>query len=243
MQKTTLVLQEQTRLTADVLQMRLTAEDSPEMLPGQFVNLSVPGLFLRRPISVCNWENGVLTLVYRVVGAGTRCMSEMHPGDRISALTGLGHGYHTGCSGAQPVLIGGGVGIPPLYYLARTLLAEGKQPQVVLGFRNRSDMFLMEAFERLGCSVTVTTEDGSAGIHGRVTDALPAQATYLYACGPEPMLEALYHACTLPGEFSLEERMGCGFGACMGCSIQTAIGPQRVCREGPVFSREVLLWD
>ena len=242
MQDTTLTVETQVQLTSDVFCLMLRTGEALDMQPGQFVNLLVPGCYLRRPISVCDWDGERLTLVYRAVGRGTRQMTGWQAGEQVQALVGLGHGYDPDTAGDRPLLVGGGVGVPPLLYLARILRQRNVSVTAVLGYRSVEDQFLSDAFEHLGCHVRITTEDGSAGMKGYVTDALPEHATQVYACGPLPMLRALNRVLTIPGQFSLEERMGCGFGACMGCSIQTREGPKRVCREGPVFSREVLIW-
>ena len=232
----------QRQLTEDVFELKLSGIRGALILPGQFVNLRIPNLFLRRPISVCDAQEDELTLVYRVVGAGTAALKEGKE-DQIDALIELGNGYDLSVSGEQPLLIGGGVGIPPLYYLARKLMAQGKQVTAVLGFNRAEEMFYLQEFQELGVTAIVTTVDGSYGIKGFVTDALPECYTSFYTCGPIPMMKAIYKKTTENGQFSLEERMGCGFGACMGCSIQTADGPKRVCKEGPVFRKEDLQWD
>ena len=241
MKETLFTITENERLARDVYRMIL-AGDTAEIYPGQFVMLTLPGFFLRRPISVCDAEENRLTLVYKTVGRGTDAMAKLAPGAALSALTGLGNGYDLTKAGDAPLLLGGGVGVPPLYLLAKRLRATGKTVNVVLGFNSADDVFFEDEFRRLGCSVTVTTADGSCGKKGFVTDALPETCSYFYACGPEPMLKAVYKAVKANGEMSLEERMGCGFGACMGCSIQTKNGPQRVCKDGPVFKKEALLW-
>ncbi len=216
--------------------------DTEGIRPGQFVNLKLEGFYLRRPISVCDFAPGRLTLVYKVVGHGTACMAELAPGAVIDTLTGLGNGYDTAPSGDKPLLIGGGAGVPPLYALAKALLAEGKKPAVILGFNARDEVFYEEEFKSLGMEVYVTTADGSYGIKGFVTDAMDRPYTYFYACGPEPMLRAVYAKTVTSGQFSLEERMGCGFGACMGCTCKTKTGHKRVCKDGPVFMKEELPW-
>ncbi|MBQ4448774.1 MAG: dihydroorotate dehydrogenase electron transfer subunit [Clostridia bacterium] len=213
-----------------------------ENRPGQFVEIALPGRFLRRPISVCGARGGELTLIYKVVGHGTEQMSALEEGARLDVLTGLGSGYRIERAGNAPLLVGGGVGVPPLYGLAKELINKGKTVSVVLGFNTADEIFYEDEFRALGCAVTVTTADGSYGVSGFVTDALPENASYFYACGPLPMLKALCKKTDIPGEVSLEERMGCGFGACMGCSVMTASGAKRVCREGPVFKKEELIW-
>lgn len=213
---------------------------------GQFVDIAVPGQFLRRPISVCDVEGDVLTLVYKVVGDGTRTMSQLQAGETLDVLTGLGNGYNLDKAGGRPLLVGGGVGVPPLYYLTKQLRAKGKQVQVILGFNTREEVFFEDEFRQLGCDVKVTTADGSYGIKGFVTNALPSEGepegSYYYACGPLPMLRALTQATGTTGEVSMEERMGCGFGICVGCSIQTKKGIKRVCKEGPVFEAGEVEW-
>ena len=240
MKQATLIIKENIPLTPFVYRMRL--EGDPGERPGQFVNISVLGLFLRRPISVCDYDGETLTLIYKVVGKGTVAMSRMLPGEKLDALCGLGNGYDLAVPCEKPLLAGGGVGVPPLYFLAKELIKKGKSVSVVLGFNTKDEVFYEEEFRALGCSVTVAAADGSYGVKGFVTDALPDKYDYFYACGPMPMLRALYAAADIPGEMSFEERMGCGFGACMGCSMQTKSGPKRVCKEGPVFKKEELLW-
>lgn len=233
----------QRALTEQVYELKLQGDLSEITRPGQFVNLKLDGLFLRRPLSVCDLEGDCLTLIYKVVGTGTRALSRMEPGTCLSVLTGLGNGYDTRRSGAQPLLIGGGVGVPPLYLLAKRLRAEGKQVQVILGFNRSEECFYEDRFLALGCSVAVTTADGSRGVKGFVTDALPAHYTHVYTCGPEPMLKAVFRKIVTGGSFSFEQRMGCGFGACMGCSCKTITGYKRICKEGPVLEKEEILWD
>ena len=240
MKQTVLTVTENERLTESVFRMRL-AGDAGELRPGQFAELKLDGLYLRRPISVCDYENGVLTLIYKTVGRGTDAMSRMAPGEKLDALTELGNGYDLEAETDRPLLVGGGVGVPPLYFLAKELLKKGKNVSVTLGFNTASEVFYEDEFRELGCEVALTTVDGSRGAKGFVTAAIPAFADRLYACGPLPMLKALMKT-DIPGEMSLEERMGCGFGACMGCSIQTVSGPRRVCKDGPVFKKEELLW-
>ncbi len=230
-------------LTKDVMEMKLTGDCSHITAPGQFVNLKLQGRFLRRPISVCDRQGDTLTLVYKIVGGGTEDMSKMAPGTEIDLLTGLGNGYNTETSGDRPLLVGGGVGVPPLYLLAKELLKEGKKVTVILGFNTESEIFYEEEFRALGCEVKIATADGSKGVKGFVTDALPGiDATYFYTCGPEPMLKALYDKTAISGQLSFEERMGCGFGACMGCSCKTKYGNKRICKDGPVLEKEEIIW-
>ena len=234
---------ENTPLTETVFRLVLSGDTSAITAPGQFVNIKLSGKFLRRPISVCDAEEGKLTLLYKVVGGGTADMSRMKPGETLDILTGLGNGYDLGEAGECPLLVGGGVGVPPLYMLAKQLLAAGKSVRVILGFNTAAEVFYEEEFRALGATVTVTTVDGTRGVRGFVTAALDeAPYTYFYTCGPEPMLRALHSATATSGQYSFEERMGCGFGACMGCSCKTVTGWKRICREGPVLRKEEILW-
>ena len=223
--------------------MRLDGDCSDIIRPGQFVNIRIEGLFLRRPISVCDLADNRLTIIYKTVGKGTEIMAGMKPGQELSLLTGLGNGYDLSKAGDSPLLIGGGVGIPPLYYLARKLREEGKAVTALLGFNRKEEMFFENEFRELGCDVTVTTADGSCGTKGFVTDAIPAGYSYFFTCGPEPMLRAVHRATVTSGQFSFEERMGCGFGACMGCSCRTVTGYKRICKDGPVLEKEEILWE
>ena len=230
-------------LTDQVYKMVLSGDTSAITAAGQFVNIKLDGLFLRRPISVCDYDDKTLTIVYKVVGKGTEAMSIMVSGE-LDILTGLGNGYDLRVSGDRPVLLGGGVGVPPMYNLAKKLIAEGKKVSVILGFNTKSEIFYEEEFKNLGCDVTVTTVDGSYGVKGFVTTALESMDyTYFYTCGPEPMLKAVYQASKTSGQMSFEERMGCGFGACMGCSCKTLTGYKRICKEGPVMRKEEILWE
>ena len=242
MKQQILTIRENVPVTSCVYRMRLEGVDLEAQNPGGFVNIRLDGLLLRRPISVYDSEPGSLTILYKVVGKGTEQMAAMKPGEVLDVLTGLGNGYDLSKSGETPVLLGGGVGVPPLYLLAKKLIAEGKKPQAVLGFNTAAEVFGEAEFKALGCGVTVTTADGSYGVKGFVTDALPAEYSYFYTCGPEPMLRAVYRATKTTGQLSFEERMGCGFGACMGCSCKTITGYKRICREGPVLEKEEVLW-
>ena len=231
-------------LTDTVFQMVLKGDTTAITAPGQFVNLQLDGLYLRRPISVCDLDGDKLTIVYKAVGKGTEQMSCMEAGEKVDILTGLGNGYDLSLSGDKPVLLGGGVGVPPMYLLAKELLKQGKKVSVILGFNTKSEIFYEQEFKKIGCDVTVTTVDGSYGIKGFVTTALEAMDyTYFYTCGPEPMLKAVYKASTTSGQMSFEKRMGCGFGACMGCSCKTLTGYKRICKEGPVMKKEEILWE
>ncbi len=232
-----------TPLTDSVYKMVLSGDTSAITAPGQFVNIQLTGKFLRRPISVCDYDGETLTIVYKVVGKGTEQMASMTAGETLDILTGLGNGYDLAPAGDRPVLLGGGVGVPPLYHLAKRLLALGKEVTVVLGFNTASEIFYEKEFQALGCKTFVTTMDGSYGKKGFVTDALPEDYTYFYTCGPEPMLKAVYRTTNTSGQMSFEQRMGCGFGACMGCSCKTLTGNKRICKEGPVMRKEEILWE
>ena len=228
-------------LTENVFKMELSGDTSAITSPGQFVNIKLDGFYLRRPISVCDIDGDRLTLIYKVVGKGTEAMSKMKNG-RLDILSGLGNGYDMSLSGDSPLLIGGGVGVPPLYYLAKKLRENGKNVSVILGFNTRSEIFYEQEFLALGCSVSVTTVDGTYGVKGFVTSALPKNYSYVYTCGPEPMLKAVFKGISTSGQFSFEERMGCGFGACMGCTCETVTGYKRICRDGPVLKKEEIKW-
>ena len=243
MKQSIFVVLQNEALTDSVYKMVLDGDTSAITAPGQFVNIKLDGLFLRRPISVCNYDEETLTIIYKVVGKGTEVMSKMTVGDKLDILTGLGNGYDLSLSGDAPVLLGGGVGVPPMYNLAKNLVARGKSVTVILGFNTAKEVFYEAEFKALGCNVQVTTVDGSYGAKGFVTDALPENYTYFYTCGPEPMLKAVYKATSTSGQMSFEERMGCGFGACMGCSCKTLTGYKRICKEGPVMKKEEILWD
>ncbi len=243
MKQSVFTVTENLPLTPSVYRMRLRGSTEEIRVPGQFVNLEIPGFYLRRPISVCDVDEGLLTLVYKTVGRGTEYLSALRPGSALDVLTGLGNGYDLSRAGDHPLLLGGGVGVPPLYLLARRLLARGAAVHAVLGFNTAEEVFYEEEFRALGCSVTVATADGSRGVPGFVTDALPADYSFFYACGPEPMLKAVCRTARTSGQLSLERRMGCGFGACMGCSCRTVSGFKRICREGPVLNKEEIRWD
>lgn len=239
-----------------VWHMRLTGDTCAITRPGQFVQIAVPGFYLRRPISVCDWrpdERGTLDLIYKTVGHGTEAMGELEEGAELDLLTGLGNGYDVNerdevTASQFPLLVGGGVGVPPLYALCKKLLAACKKPSVILGFNTGSEVFWKREFEELGVPVTVTTADGSVGVEGFVTDAMRqahGRYDYAYTCGPEPMLKAVYNLCDanrIPGQFSFEEHMACGFGVCMGCSCKTKYGAKRICKDGPVLFKEEIVW-
>ncbi len=231
-------------IARDVFRMTLEGDTSALTAPGQFVNLLIEGKFLRRPISVCNWDEHGLTLIYKVVGEGTEIMSRMEAGDVIDTLVGLGNGFAPAKGGDAPLLIGGGVGVPPMYGLCKALVAEGKKPTVILGFNSAADVFYKEEFESLGATVYVTTADGSFGEKGFVTDVMARlDYSYFYTCGPEAMFRAIEGIAKTSGQYSFEERMGCGFGACMGCSCKTLYGNKRICVDGPVLEREEIIWQ
>ena len=231
-------------LTETVFEMVLKGDVSEVKNSGEFINIKLEGKYLRRPISVCDVSENSLTIVYKVVGGGTEQMSQMPVGTKLDVLVGLGNGYDLAPAGDKPLLLGGGVGVPPLYNLAKRLIAAGKQVSVVLGFNTKAEVFYEDEFKALGATVYVTTADGSYGIKGFVTDAMKdIDYTYFYTCGPEPMLKAVYTASNTSGQMSLEERMGCGFCACMGCSCKTLTGYKRICKEGPVMKKEEILWE
>ena len=230
-------------LTETVMRMKLRGDTSDITRPGQFINIQLDGLFLRRPISVCDVEGDVVTIIYKVVGKGTKQMKKMQSGT-LDVLTGLGNGYDVSLSGDTPLLIGGGVGVPPMYMLAKQLIGSGKKVSVILGFNTANEVFYAEEFKNIGADVTVTTVDGSMGVKGFVTDAMKdMKYSYFYTCGPEPMLKAIYNTSATSGQLSFEERMGCGFGACMGCSCKTLYGNKRICKDGPVLVKEEIIWE
>lgn len=232
------------KLTEDVFKMILCGDTSEITASGQFVNIEIEGLFLRRPISVCDVNGTLLTIIYKVAGKGTEQMSRMAKGETLDVLTGLGNGYDISKSGNNPVLVGGGVGVPPMYLLAKRLVSEGKCPKAILGFNTKYDVFCEDDFRALGIDVVITTVDGSYGKKGFVTDALKdcGDYSYTFCCGPEPMLKAVYDAAETDGQYSFEERMGCGFGACMGCSCKTKYGYKRICKDGPVLEKGEIVW-
>ncbi len=238
-----LTVKENAPLTENVYKMTLCGDCSDITSAGQFVNIRIDGLFLRRPISVCDRDGDTLTIIYKVVGKGTDAMSKMPNGTVLDVLTGLGNGYDLSKSGNAPLLIGGGVGVPPMYLLAKELVKQGKSVSVILGFNTKSEVFYEREFKALGCDVTVTTADGSCGVKGFVTNAMDREYSYFYCCGPEPMLKAVCKQTKTSGQFSFEERMGCGFGACMGCSCKTVTGYKRICKDGPVLEKEEILWE
>ena len=235
-------IEDNKKIAKNTYEMVLTG-DCSDIKCGQFVNLKIDGFYLRRPISVCCVEGDKLTLIYKVVGEGTEVMAKMEKGAQILTLTGLGNGYDTRKSGDKPLLVGGGAGVPPMYQLCRELVAQGKKPSVIIGFNTADEVFYENEFKALGANVIVATADGTQGVKGFVTDAFDmVDYTYFYTCGPEPMLKAVYNKSITSGEFSFEERMGCGFGACMGCSCKTKYGNKRICKDGPVLVKEEIIW-
>ncbi|MBQ7320094.1 MAG: dihydroorotate dehydrogenase electron transfer subunit [Clostridia bacterium] len=231
------------KIADHVYEMVLRGDTSAITAPGQFINIQLAGKYLRRPISICDWSDTDITIIYKVVGGGTEQMSEMHPGETLDVLVGLGNGYNTKKSGDAPVLLGGGVGVPPMYGLCKALRAEGKAVKVILGFNTASEVFYENEFRALGAEVTVTTVDGSYGMKGFVTDALKTmEYSYFFTCGPMPMFRAIESVAVTSGQYSFEERMGCGFGACMGCTCKTKYGNKRICKDGPVLEREEIVW-
>ena len=230
-------------LNSQVMRLRLRGDTGAITRPGQFVNIKIDGCFLRRPLSVCDWDKDSLTVVYRIVGRGTEQLARMESGS-LDLLTGLGNGFDLAPAGEKPLLIGGGLGFTPLYALAKQLIAEGKSPQVLLGFATAAQAVYEEEFKALGCTVTLCTEDGSRGVKGYVTQAMQGlDYSYFYTCGPEAMFKAINDCAVTSGQFSFEERMGCGFGACMGCSCETLYGVKRICKEGPVLRKEEIRWQ
>ena len=242
MNKVTYTIAENAPIASGVFRLRLTGDTSAITAPGQFLELKLPGFFLRRPISVCDWEENTVTLLYKVVGGGTDWLSRCTPGQALDALSGLGNGFAASDCGETTLLCGGGIGAAPLYGLARRLLDAGTTSVALLGFNTSADVFYEQEFRSLGIKTVIVTADGSYGTRGFVTDALPERFDTVCACGPMPMLKALCTKTDRPGQISLEARMGCGFGACMGCTIDTVNGPKRVCREGPVFRRDEIKW-
>ena len=244
MKQQILTVKENVLIAKDVYMMTLDGADTSGGVPGQFVNIKLDGFYLRRPISVNDMDENSYRIIYKVVGKGTAAMAEYQPGVKLDTLTGLGNGFDPSLSGDKPLLIGGGVGVPPLYYLAKILVAQGKTVTAVLGFNSKDDIICKEDLEALGVKVYTSTVDGSEGIKGFVTDAMKSvgEYSYFYTCGPEPMLKAVYNATVTSGELSFEERMGCGFGACMGCTCKTKYGNKRICKDGPVLKKEEVIW-
>ena len=229
------------QLAPGVFEMRLEGDTTFITAPGQFINIRLSGRYLRRPISVCDYGDNEIIIIYKVVGEGTKQMSSLAPGTELDCLTGLGNGFDISKSKA-PLVIGGGVGVPPLYHLTKRLLADGQKPVVILGFNKKEEIFYENEFKALGAPVVIATADGSYGVKGFVTDAMPGEYDYFYTCGPMPMFRAIETKVKTSGQYSFEERMGCGFGACMGCSCKTKYGSKRICKDGPVLEREEIIW-
>lgn len=238
-------IKENIKIADSVYKMILFGDTSEIKKAGQFINIALSGFYLRRPISVCDYDEQTVTIIYKAVGKGTEYMSSLSVGKKLDVLSGLGNGFDTSLSGKRPLVIGGGVGVPPMYKLVKELVKEGKKPAAVLGFNTKNDVFFTEEFKNAGAEVYVSTADGSEGIKGFVTDVVKAFSdyTYFYACGPEPMLKAVYYETNTSGQLSFEERMGCGFGACMGCSCKTKYGNKRICKDGPVLKKEEIIWQ
>ncbi|MBQ4338531.1 MAG: dihydroorotate dehydrogenase electron transfer subunit [Clostridia bacterium] len=232
------------KIAVNTYKMVLSGCTKEITVPGQFINIALDGFYLRRPISVCDWDENTVTIIYKAVGNGTELMATLKAGAQLDTLMGLGNGFDTSKSGNAPLLIGGGAGVPPMYALAKKLISEGKKPVVILGFNTESEVFFAEEFKALGIETYVSTADGSVGTKGFVTDVIAKLEgyTYFYTCGPEPMLKAIYNATEASGQLSFEERMGCGFGACMGCSCKTKYGNKRICKDGPVLEKEEIIW-
>lgn len=243
MKQSVFTVKENKKLTDGVMKMILQGDTSDITAPGQFVNIKIEGLFLRRPISVCDLEGDILTIIYKVVGKGTEKMEKMTEGDKLDILTGLGNGYDLSASGDNPLLIGGGAGVPPMYFLAKCLIKEGRKVRVILGFNTKDEVFYEKEFKDIGADTEVTTADGSYGTKGFATAAMKEGYSYFYTCGPEAMLKAVSDASLTEGQLSFEERMGCGFGACMGCSCKTLYGNKRICKDGPVLRKEEVIWE
>ena len=244
MKKSDFIIKENVMLTDNIYKAVLEGDTSDITASGQFINIALSGFYLRRPISVCDYDSETVTIIYKTVGKGTEYLSTLKNGAVLDVLTGLGNGFDTKKSGERPLLIGGGVGVPPMYNLAKKLVAEGKKPIAILGFNTEKEIFYKEEFEKAGAEVYISTVDGSVGEKGFVTDVIKklSHYTYFYACGPEPMLKAVYDTTITSGELSFEERMGCGFGACMGCSCKTKYGNKRICKDGPVLKKEEIIW-
>ncbi len=231
------------KLTDSIFEMVLEGDTTSTSAPGQFINIKLDGFYLRRPISICDYDDSTITIIYKVIGEGTEVMSKMNSREKLDVLCGLGNGFDTSKSMDKPVLIGGGVGVPPMYNLCKKLIAENKKVTVILGFNKKDEIFYEKEFKKLSADVKVTTVDGSYGIKGYVTDALKeTEYSYFYTCGPMPMFKAIESTAVTSGQYSFEERMGCGFGACMGCSCKTKYGNKRICKDGPVLEREEIIW-
>ena len=234
---------ENTALKENVHKLVISGDTSGVTRAGMFINIKIDNCFLRRPVSVCDWDGDKITVIYKTVGRGTEILSAMQPGECLDVLTGLGNGFDLSLSGDKPLLIGGGLGLTPMYCLAKALIKEGRHVNVILGFNTADEVFYEEEFKALGASVTVCTVDGSYGIKGYVTEAMKGiDYSHFYTCGPEPMFKAIFKESRTSGQFSFEARMGCGFGACMGCSCKTVTGYKRICKDGPVLMKEEIIW-
>ena len=243
MKQVFLKITENKKIAKDVWLMVLEGDVSAITASGQFVNIKLDGFYLRRPISACDYDENTLTIIYKVLGEGTEAMAKLPCGAELDVLVGLGNGYTLSKSGESPLLIGGGVGVPPMYNLCRKLIAEGKKVTVILGFNTKEEIFFEDEFKALGAEVHITTVDGSYGTKGFVTDVMKNLTySYFFTCGPMPMFKAIEATATTSGQYSFEERMGCGFGACMGCSCKTKYGNKRICKDGPVLEREEIIW-
>ena len=230
-------------LNSAIYEMRLKGDTGALSRSGQFIDVAVTGKYLRRPISVCDYDEKGLTIVYKVVGEGTAALSRMRPGESVNALCGLGNGFDDGAAAKKIALVGGGVGLPPLYGLAKRLKENGAVFSVLAGFNSAADMYYTDNFRALCGDVRIATADGSFGTKGFVTSLLgKGEFDYFYACGPLPMLKAIMNADDHPAQLSFEERMGCGFGACMGCTVKVKGGYKRICKDGPVLVREEVIW-
>jgi len=243
MKESVFTISENKRLTDRVFRLRLDGDTGAMERPGQFIDIKIEGFFLRRPLSVCDYDKSGISVLYETVGGGTEKLSTLPVGTELNVLTGLGNGFELSKAGSRPLLVGGGTGASPMYCTARALVSGGIIPTVILGFARSEDILLEDEFRALGCNTIITTEDGSRGIKGYVTDALPEQYSFVYSCGPDAMMRALWEKTKSSGEYSFAARMGCGFGACMGCTMKTASGFKRVCKDGPVFTREEILWE
>ena len=244
MKQSIFTIKSNTNIAPNTYKMVLAGDTSAITCSGQFINIKIEGLFLRRPLSVCDYDGESFTVLYKTVGKGTDMISDMKAGEKLDVLTGLGNGFDTSKSGLRPLLIGGGAGISPMYRLAKDLIDEGKKPEVILGFNKKEEIFFEEEFKALGLNVHISTIDGSRGTKGFVSDVIKQLSgyTYFYTCGPEPMLKAVSDAADTSGQLSFEARMGCGFGACMGCSCETKYGSKRICKDGPVLQKEEVIW-
>ena len=223
--------------------MTIAGDTSQIKDPGQFINIKIDGLYLRRPMSICSYDEESMSIIYKVVGKGTEAMSRMPAGDSFDALSPLGNGFDTEKIPEGALLIGGGAGAMPIYTLAMILRDKGKKPHVIIGFNREEEIFFADEFRDLGVELTIATMDGSVGVKGTVVDAMEkANRPYVCVCGPDPMMKAVAEHSS-GGQFDLGARMACGFGACMGCTVITKSGPKRVCKDGPIFDQEEIIWQ